>query len=544
MLKVFLVEDEIIVREGIRDRINWADNGFEFSGEASDGELAYPMIQQIKPDIVITDIKMPFMDGLALSRLIRNELPWTKIIILSGYDEFQYAKEAINIGVTDYLLKPIGSSKVLETLLKIRDNIEEERNLREMQIRYRKEMQENENYQRRQFFSQLISDSSSVPEILNRANELDIDLAAKSYNILLFICSQKDESSWEKYSGKLVQMEEKIENNFSMRKHMILFRRGLEGWALLIKGTDHESAESVTKRCITELENLFQSDQSMDYFIGVGMPVERLQQIPQAFQKANRAFVYRYIVEDNKIEYYSFDPKPAITSQNGFSLKLLDPSKLSQSVIDRFLRSGLKENVSQFVEDYIESIGLDSGNSLSFRKYIVTNILIGVSAFLDEIGIGKHVIIDSFGDIEQITEKVTTLSCTKELIEEIFDVALDFRDNNSKQKYANLLSAAETYIRENYNSEDISLNLVAQVTNVSPSYFSSIFSQEKGITFIEFLTNVRIEKAKELLRSTTLRSSEISQAVGYKDSHYFSYLFKKETGLTPREYRTGKEENN
>ena len=544
MLKVFLVEDEIIVREGIRDRINWVENGFEFSGEASDGELAYPMIQQIKPDIVITDIKMPFMDGLALSRLIRNELPWTKIIILSGYDEFQYAKEAISIGVTDYLLKPIGSAKVLETLLKIRDTIEEERNLREMQIRYRKEMQENENYQRRQFFSQLISDSTSVPEILNRANELDIDLAAKSYNIILFICSQKDESSWEKYSGKLVQMEEKIENNFSMRKHMILFRRGLEGWALLIKGTDHESAESVTKRCIVELENLFQSDQSMDYFIGVGMPVERLQQIPQAFQKANRAFVYRYIVEDNKIEYYSFDPKPAITSQNGFSLKLLDPSKLSQSVIDRFLRSGLKENVSQFVEDYIESIGLDSGNSLSFRKYIVTNILIGVSAFLDEIGIGKHVIIDSFGDIEQITEKVTTVSYTKELIEKIFDVALDFRDNNSKQKYANLLSAAETYIRENYNSEDISLNLVAQVTNVSPSYFSSIFSQEKGITFIEYLTNVRIEKAKELLRSTTLRSSEISQAVGYKDSHYFSYLFKKETGFTPREYRTGKEENN
>jgi two-component system response regulator YesN len=158
---------------------------------------------------------MPFMDGLALSRLIRNELPWTKIIILSGYDEFQYAKEAINIGVTDYLLKPIGSSKVLETLLKIRDNIEEERNLREMQIRYRKEMQENENYQRRQFFTQLISDSSSVPEILNRANELDIDLAAKSYNILLFICSQKDKNlHGKKYSGKLVQMEEKIEKIF------------------------------------------------------------------------------------------------------------------------------------------------------------------------------------------------------------------------------------------------------------------------------------------------------------------------------------------
>ena len=105
-IKVFLVEDEIVIRDGIRKSINWEKEGYDFAGEASDGELAYPKILKAKPDILITDIKMPFMDGLELSRLVRKELPDIKILILSGYDEFEYAKTAIKIGVTEYLLKP------------------------------------------------------------------------------------------------------------------------------------------------------------------------------------------------------------------------------------------------------------------------------------------------------------------------------------------------------------------------------------------------------------------------------------------------------
>ena len=119
MIKVFLVEDEAIVRRGIKNNIPWEQEGFEFAGEASDGELAYPMIKKIKPDILITDIKMPFMDGLELASLVRKTLPDTKIIILSGYNEFDYAKKAISIGVTDYQLKPISSEKLLETIKKV-----------------------------------------------------------------------------------------------------------------------------------------------------------------------------------------------------------------------------------------------------------------------------------------------------------------------------------------------------------------------------------------------------------------------------------------
>ena len=131
MIKVFLVEDEIVMREGIKNNIDWQSEGLEFVGEASDGELAYPLIKQSKPDILITDIHMPFMDGLELSRLVKKELPDIKIVILSGYDEFEYAKEAISIGVTDYLVKPVTGAKLLEAVKEIAAKLEEENRQKE-----------------------------------------------------------------------------------------------------------------------------------------------------------------------------------------------------------------------------------------------------------------------------------------------------------------------------------------------------------------------------------------------------------------------------
>ena len=124
MIKIFLVEDEIIIREAIHKMIPWESYGFEFAGEAKDGEMALPAIRSIRPDVLITDIKMPFMDGLALSKLVLKELPDTKIIIVSGYDDFEYARQAISLGVEQYLLKPVTKSAFIEVLEKIRENYE------------------------------------------------------------------------------------------------------------------------------------------------------------------------------------------------------------------------------------------------------------------------------------------------------------------------------------------------------------------------------------------------------------------------------------
>ena len=144
MLKVFLVEDEFVVREGIKKNIDWVAHGYDFCGEASDGELAFPMIQKLKPDIVITDIKMPFMDGIELSRLIKKEFPWMEIIILTGYEEFAYAKEAIKIGVAQYLSKPISGDELIKEVDALSEKIAEAKREREIRERYKKEMEENQ----------------------------------------------------------------------------------------------------------------------------------------------------------------------------------------------------------------------------------------------------------------------------------------------------------------------------------------------------------------------------------------------------------------
>lgn len=169
MIKIFLVEDEMIIRRGIKNSIEWEKEGYQFAGEASDGELALPMILREKPDIVLTDIKMPFMDGLELSRLIRKELPETKILILSGYDEFEYAKEAIRIGITDYLLKPVSSTRLLEALDDVRRKIEQEKEEKALLIQYQKEMQENMEHEKEKFLNVLLNGTMSVGDAIRQA---------------------------------------------------------------------------------------------------------------------------------------------------------------------------------------------------------------------------------------------------------------------------------------------------------------------------------------------------------------------------------------
>ena len=209
MLKVFLVEDEFVIREGIKNNIDWKAHGYEFCGEAGDGELAYPMIQKLRPDIVITDIRMPFMYGLELSRLIRKELPDTEIIILSGYQEFEYAKEAIKLGVAQYLSKPINGEELLAELDELSAKIEEKHRAIQIRERYLQEMEENNLRERKKLFQELVTGESTVAELLESAEILGIDLSAPWYNIILFK-TQSLRHAQDEYSGSLIRIEQEL----------------------------------------------------------------------------------------------------------------------------------------------------------------------------------------------------------------------------------------------------------------------------------------------------------------------------------------------
>ena len=207
-IKVFLVEDERIVREGLRDMIPWEQYGFVFAGEAQDGEVALPMVRRIRPDILITDIKMPFMDGLSLSRLVNRELPDTRIIILSGYDDFEYAQQAIELQVDQYLLKPITKANAIKALEQTKKRIEEEQDQKEYLQTFTREARKYEDYSRRAFFEKLVSGALSVQEIYEQAEKLEIELDAESYNIVLF--SIHTPGNVTGYSEGLSRMEETL----------------------------------------------------------------------------------------------------------------------------------------------------------------------------------------------------------------------------------------------------------------------------------------------------------------------------------------------
>lgn len=238
MLKVFLVEDEAIIRRGIKNNIPWEKEGFEFAGEASDGELAYPMIKKIKPDIVITDIKMPFMDGLELASIIRKEMPNTKIIILSGYNEFDYAKRAISIGVTDYQLKPISSDKLLETVKRVGEIIREEQAQKKLLEEYKRENQENLELDKAKLFYALADNSLSTAEILEWGRQLGLDLTASFYTVILLKIISS--SVGNTYQEHLVEMESKVEEFLEHQECIYYFKRWGEGWFLLVRSEDED----------------------------------------------------------------------------------------------------------------------------------------------------------------------------------------------------------------------------------------------------------------------------------------------------------------
>ena len=369
MIKVFLVEDEAIIRRGIKKNVEWEKNGFEFVGEAGDGEYAYPQILKTEPDILITDIKMPFMDGLELSHLVKKILPNTKIIILSGYNEFEYAKEAITIGISEYLLKPVTAASLTAVLRKVKEEIREEKEKSRLLERY-------------------------------------------------FV-------SYEKYNAFL-----------------------------------------------------------------------------------------------DKTDYTGVDRK----------------------LIQDFLKLGSAGEEGMFIDEYLAAVGENNYRSLLLRQYMTIDIFFCVQEFLKGGSVCADEIPPELGDIKYIPKIVVSEEQTVSYLKELFAFAISERDRVSGNRYGSLIDTAKQYLAEHFESNDVSLNTVAAQVGVSSSYFSSIFKQETGQSFVEYLTKLRIDKACELLRCTTLRTAEIGERVGYNDPHYFSATFKKVTGVSPKDYKNGGQE--
>lgn len=547
MLKIFLAEDEVIVRETIKRMIPWEELGFELVGEAADGEMALPLLIRQKPDLLITDIKMPFMDGLTLAKLAKKELPELKIVILSGYDDFNYAKQAISIGVEEYLLKPITKNALIERLSEIRSRYEHEKTQKEYYEKFQREMQVYEKNSNRDFFEALVCGSMDMMEVYKKAEKLGLDIVAEAYNILIFTMNSEEDFSGQKegYSEWEAESLEMLEDFFSDNTSAMLFRCNIFSYGVLIKG-QKEIIDENTRSCIDEIKKILdRKEQKRQWFVAVGESVERLSQLQKSYHSASRAFSQRYLYGENILYYDEMElmehrSGQADTNDNAY-LKNVDVNALNPAILQKFLSNGLQEETENFVKDYFYAIGQEPMESLVFRNYVILNVRFSVLSFLKSLGCDTEE-MEPENTEEILAESGKNIESAITYAKKMISQAITIRDQNSGNKNRSILKTAVDFIDEHYMDEDISLNTAANVANVSSNHFSALFSQNMGQTFIEYLTTLRMNKAKELLRCTGMRSSEIAGEVGYKDAHYFSYLFKKTQGMTPSEYRKAREE--
>lgn len=530
MTKIFIVEDKTEVLEELKNSVDWEANGYELCGTAGDGELAFPLIRKLNPDIVITDDVMPFMDGISLSRLVKKEMPWIEIILLSDDENFEYAREGIRLGIAGYLLKPVNGQELLTELDTLAQRIRDVRQEREIIERYRKD--------KRRFLRELLTGSESTAELLEDARQLGVKLSALWYNIVLLTTQPlyTVNGGYTDYGrkGKELLKQWSVKN----QGHLLVFDRDIDGAVLLFQADSREELENLQNECLNFFKVHLAEVEGTYYFGGIGSPVSRLRELPESFEKAGRAFSQRYFVRESMILDNKKLAVGTFAKKESIDIGSIRPKQLDRGKIREFLKIGSKEEVKSFVEEFLRDFSVgDMLKSDILRQYIILDVYFAVADFLEELQVGQDetTFPDMHSDVLQNED-----GGVEKYLMDIIERALELREKAADNRYGEILDEVMRYIDENYADEELSLNLVASHVNFSSNHLSAVFSQHTGQTFIKYLTDIRMGKAKELLRCTGKKSSVISAEVGYKDPHYFSFLFKKTQGMTPTQFRRGK----
>lgn len=522
MYSVFIVDDEQIVLEGIRNKIDWDNSDFTFAGEATDGEIALSMIQEVKPDILITDIKMPFLDGLELSRILKKIQPWIRIIILSGHDEFDYAKKAISIGVEDYILKPFTGEEILRSLKKISASLDVEKKQFTDMNKLKEELESNSNLRRSNFLTDVVLGTTDFSTVVGAAEEFGINLLSHFYKIII-----SDIRHSENRFEDMHTVRSKLVMRLKNQSECLSFFIGPQKLVSILLNNSETDIVDAAYNLTETIEHLV--CESEGYFVvsSMGKTVEHIANISASYSEAEQM---QHIT-------YEFKSSRVIDSDD---MRKSDSSVLNldekDSLADR-LKFANSNDIDDIVNYYANSLSDNPVHFTIVGSYLFVNVIMSVSKFIESLGGDVNEILPQLHSHAYIEESVKNRDVFLSNIRTIIETVLKFRDKSIQGRYSDVILKAKDYIQKNYASQDTCLRLVAEEVHLSPNHFSTIFSQECGTTFIEYLTNVRVEAAKKLLKETEMKGADIAYECGFSDPHYFSFIFKKTTGVSPREYK-------
>lgn len=523
MYQIFVVEDELLIRQSIRNVIENMAGPYVFCGEASDGEMALSMMQDLMPDILLTDIRMPFLDGFELIRHVKTMMPWLKVIIISGYGDFEYAQKAIALGVDEYLLKPIRSADIGTAIEKMARLVDETRAKNALAGGYDRDEIQNALHQH--FMQQLLYGGVETSALIEKARNLHLDVVQPCYQPVLFYFDAGD------LDQKL--LKNAVDNVMGRMNQSLYYFNESNRMTLLVCGSD---AEAVNEQ-VYQFINIFRHElQDVCPVITavVGNVVTRLSAICGAYKAAVNLLKKAGGISAGKV--LDVNDTAQITAEIvGYS------GPFGEEFQQKLQYAASAQEISAMVSEILDGPACAPFDSMLMRYYTLIDVLKMTVQMIAKAtpGVTSKDIATRLSSRYDIFAASIKKESFRETLESLLQNVVSLKQENlSHLKYGHVISRAEKYVADNFCDPNISLISVARHVGLSAAHFSTVFSQSMGRSFINYLTAMRIEKAKELLAHTGMRLSAIAMEIGYNEPNYFSHVFRKVEGMTPKEYRS------
>ena len=532
LYRIILVDDEEEVRKGIIRKIDWEALGFQVVGDAENGQDALEKIEQLEPDVVMTDIRMPYMDGLTLTSWIRQKYPSVKVLIFSGFDDFEYAQKAIKLNVTEYILKPVNVEELTRILNRVRENLDQEIEQRRDVDRLRESYLSSLPILRELFLNDMVRGNMPAENIRQKLEEYKIDiLGAEKW--LTAVINVENEASEE--TGLTLHQEKELipisvksllEDNLKDYCRFMAFNSAVG--VTLIAAVDGERKQTSLIDLLGDICKEIKRILQVTVTIGIGYFSRELEQLPAAYQSAVDALGYREIVGTGKTIYIN-DMEPV--SRGKLQLETRDEADLIAVV-----KFGTREKIEAAAKNFAARMEGARVHMRQLQVYqmSIINCLIRLMQQQDlELG-------TMFGTDEMYGKVIYGNMKPEEFASVITEVGCRMNEamNRERDKTAKkVILEAKQYILDHYQDPELSVDVMCRQLHMSPAYFSTVFKRETGQTYIAYLTEVRLDKAVELLNTTDDKTYVIAQKVGFQEQNYFSYVFKKRFGISPTKFR-------
>ena len=535
MYKLLIVEDEVWEREGLANFISWSAYNIDVVGTATNGQQGLQMAKKYLPDIIITDIRMPIMDGLELSREVKVFLPKCKIIVITGHNDFQYAKDAIHIGVSDFLLKPVRKEELLKTINKAKTGLHIENRQEEYLSELKFKLTECEYKERERFLLNILNSTCKYGEdLLDSERRMFSSCSQNAVAVVIRFDGFVDyqETGYNKAPDHFKDFYKKVREVVGNRG--LTAERYMEKREIVICLPLRNEGRNEVNTLIHRIQQHKGDIKNSDYIIGVGSLSNTVSDFVKSYNQAQTVLNRIFFLRDTNIFYYD----DLLSGDEDIEASVCNFLHSAPDYSKRILKAVISLDGNEVIALTGEFFNFIYNNPVD--KSLVCSFLAGIISELSILLFANGITIDNEfnfgGDIIERFNNCIKLEQVQRYIQRVLIYANCFFEKKRKNKEEFIIDDVMNIINNDYR-ENIGLEVIAQRLGISPNYLGGLFKKYVGKRFTEVLRSVRMKKAEELLLSGEDNIMDIAKAVGYDNISYFCTVFKKTHGISPMEYR-------